>query len=129
MIVRRIVKGSAAARSECNPQADIVVNGIAKNDPGGVVASKSRNANPVEAVKCDDVAFPCVYASDGPGRRIAGGDATIAVAQWHRSRDVSANLVALDDHVGEVTADFDTVGTRVYYIACPWRVATDRGVG
>jgi len=49
---------SAATGSECDSEACIVVNGVAKNGPSGVIASEAGDADAVEAVKGNDVPFP-----------------------------------------------------------------------
>jgi glycerol-3-phosphate responsive antiterminator len=102
------------------------VNRIAKNGPAGVVATKSSDADTVEGIEGDDVAFPCIHAADRPDGRIAGGDATISVAQ-RRAVNVGADFVCLDHHACRTAANKDPIGTRVDYIARAWRGATDGG--
>jgi hypothetical protein len=106
----------------------IIVNGVAENGPGGVIASEACDADAVEVIEGDDVAFPRILAADRPDGGIASGDATALVAQRHGSRDVRANLVALDHYASRSGADKDSVGTRVDYVARTRRAATDGGV-
>lgn len=65
VIVRGWNGSTAATPSECNPQEGIIVNGVAQNGTS-VDAIETSDADAVEAVKRDDVAFSCVHASDGP---------------------------------------------------------------
>jgi hypothetical protein len=129
VIVGRWRVSSTATRSECDPQESIIVNGVAQNGTS-VDAIGTSDADAVEAVKRDDVAFSCVHAPDGPSRtqRQAGVDAAIAVAQRHRSGDVGADLIALDDYTGRSMIEDDAVGARSYHIGCAWRVAADGGI-
>jgi hypothetical protein len=64
VIVRRW-HGSSAT-TQCNPEPGIIVNGVAKNRPVGVVASEAKDADPIEAVERDDIALPCASATDCP---------------------------------------------------------------
>jgi hypothetical protein len=133
VVVRRWGVRSATTRSQCNPESEmavgaIVVNGVAENGPGGVIASEACDADAVEVIEGDDVAFPRILTADRPDGGIASGDATALVAQRHGSRDVGANLVALDDYASRTPADKDPVGTRVDYIASARRAAADRRV-
>jgi hypothetical protein len=127
VIVRRRHGSSAATRSECNPQEGIVVNRIAKNGPAGVVASKSSDADAVEGIKGDDVAFPCIHPADRPDGRIASDDATISVAQ-RRAVNVGADFISLDNYPYRSAANKDSIGTRVDHIARARCAATDGGV-
>jgi hypothetical protein len=66
IIIRGWHDSSAATRSQCNPEASVVVNGVAENGPSGVIASKTGDTDAVETVKRDDVALPCIRAADDP---------------------------------------------------------------
>jgi hypothetical protein len=98
------------------------VNGVAQNGTS-VDTKATSDADAIEAVKRDDIAFSCVHAPDGPGGRTpsragrAGVDATVAVAQRHRTRNVGADLVALDDYTSRIMTEYDAVGARSYNIA------------
>jgi hypothetical protein len=92
------------------------------------VASEASDADAVESIKGDDVAFPCIHAPDRPDGRIASGDPAVSVSQGHRSGDVGADLISLDNHSCRATANVDAVGARIYHIGCTGRVATDGGV-
>jgi hypothetical protein len=128
VIVRRWIVRSAATSSQCNTETGVVVDGVAENGPGGVLASEASDADAVEGVERDDVAFPCVHAANCPVARLADGDATISVAQRHRSGDVGADLIALDNYSCRATADLNAGGTRSYHIGCARCAATDGGV-
>ena len=128
VIIGRRHGSSAATRSQCNPEAGVVVNGVAENGPGGVIAGKAGDADAVEGVKRDDVALTGARAADCPVARLAAGDTTISVAQRHRSRDVGADLIALDNNPGGITAKTDAIGTRCYHISCNRCAATDGSV-
>lgn len=118
---------SAAARSQCNAEAGVVVNGVAENGPSGVIASEASDADAVQSVKGDDIAFPCIHASDRPDGRIASGDAAVSVAQ-RCAVNVGADFVALDHYAYRSAANKNPVGTRIDYIGCTLRAATDGSV-
>src|ERR1051325_2094476 len=119
---------SAATCIQCDSEAGVVVHGVTQNGPFRVIAGESCDADAVESVKRDDVAFPRSHAPDRPDGRIAGGDAAVSVSQGRRSGDVGANLVALDHHAVRSAAYFYSVGTRVDHIARARCAATDGGV-
>ena len=127
---------SAATRSQCDSETTaavqcvlmIVVNGVAENSPGSVMASEAGDADAVKVVKRNGVTLPGIRAADNPVRRIAGGDTTISVTQRHRAGDIGADLVALDDDSCRATADKDAVGTGSYHIGCTRCAAADGGV-
>jgi hypothetical protein len=114
----------AAIRSECNSKTTIVVNGVSENGPSGVIASEAGDADAVEDIECDDVAFPCIHAADRPGGRVASANAAVSVAQ-RRAVNVGADFVALDNYPCRATADVNAVGARIYYVSCTRCVATD----
>ena len=57
VIILRWHISSATTGSQCNSEAGIVVNGVAENGPFSVIASRSCDADSVEDVKCDNIAF------------------------------------------------------------------------
>jgi len=106
----------------------IIVNGVAQNSPGGVIASEAGNADAVKAAKHDGVTLPGIRAADYPARRIASIDATISVAQRHRAGDIGADLVALDNRSCGGAADKDAIGARSYDISCTRRATADGAI-
>jgi hypothetical protein len=127
VIVRSRIVISAATCSQCNPETTVVVDGVAENRPGGAVASEASDADAIEGIEGDDVAFPCIHAADRPDGRIAGGDAAVSVAQ-RCAVNVGPDLVALDHYACRSAADKNSIGARVDYIAGARRAATDGGV-
>jgi hypothetical protein len=107
------------------------VDEIFEDGPAGVTAT-DRDA--VEAIEGDDIALSGLRAADGP---TGGGssewathaNAAIDIAQRHRSRDIGADLVALDhDAAGRITVDNDTIGRSADYVTRAGGAAADRGV-
>lgn len=133
VVVRRWSVRSATTCSQCDPDSEmavgaIIVNGVAENSPGGVIASEACDADAVEVIEGDDVAFPRILTPDRTDGGIASGDATALVAQRQGTGNVRTNFVALDHHASRSAADEDSVPTRVDYIARARCTATDRRV-
>jgi hypothetical protein len=103
------------------------VDGVAENGPGGVVASEASDADAVDGIEGDNVAFPRIHAADRPDGRIASGDATISVAE-RRAVNVDADFISLDHYTCRTAADKDSIGTRVDYIARARRATTNGDV-
>src|SRR5262249_38305071 len=57
IVIRGWHDSSATTGSQCNSEAGIVVNRVAENGPFSVIASRSCDADSVEDVKCDNIAF------------------------------------------------------------------------
>jgi hypothetical protein len=83
------------------------MNGVPKNRPFRVVAGKSCDADTVQAVKCDYIAFARIGSSDYAITRYGHADTTISIAQPYCSGDVGADVVALDNCSCRATTDAD----------------------
>jgi hypothetical protein len=59
----------SSAALERNSEVTVIVNGVAENGPGGVVASEAKDANAVQGIERNNVAFPCIHAADHPVTR------------------------------------------------------------
>lgn len=92
------------------------MNGITENGPPGVIASEAGDADAIECIEGDDIAFPCIHATDRSGGRVAGTDAAVSVAQ-RCAVDVGSDLVALDHYASRSATHENSIGTRIDYIA------------
>ena len=92
------------------------MNGIAENGPAGVIADEAGDADAIERIEGDDIAFPRIHATDRPAGCVARSDAAVSVAQ-RGAVNVGPDLVALDHYACRSAAHKNSIGTRVDYIA------------